>query len=203
MADSAMANWNAVCIVYDSGSANVKMENRERTCLLHWSTSLHRHTQKYIKEALQHQHITLCKQYKDSKSMDQAEVRYLAIRSWWLSSGAVVEEALHHLDHWLAFWHFRYHQWGGFMDMVCDCLLCIIQFKFRSSFSITMLRVFETSRMSSPSARNVGMFSCPVSKVRGPSNSAVTCVGSNTCFGGVVRTHFFSGKRMRNWFLVI
>ena len=52
MADSAMANWNAVYIVYGSGSANVKMENRERTCLLHWSTSLHRHMQKYIKEAL-------------------------------------------------------------------------------------------------------------------------------------------------------
>ena len=68
-----------------------------------------------------------------------------------------MEEALHHLDHWLAFWHFRYRQWGGFMDMVCDCLLCIIQFKFRSSFS--MLRVLETSRMSSYSCLNVGMFS--------------------------------------------
>ena len=108
MADSAMANWNAVRIVYGSGSANVEMVNRERTCLLHWSTFLHKHTQKYIKEPFQHQHITLCKQYKDSENMDQAEVRYLAIRSWWLSSGAAVEEALHHLDHWLAFWHFRY-----------------------------------------------------------------------------------------------
>ena len=35
MADSAMANWNAVRIVYGSGSPNVVMENRERTCLLH------------------------------------------------------------------------------------------------------------------------------------------------------------------------
>ena len=47
----------------------------------------------------------------------------LAIRSWWLSSGAAVEEALHHLDHSLAFWHFQYHQWGGFMDMVSESLL--------------------------------------------------------------------------------
>ena len=53
MVDSAMANWNAVCIVYGSGYTNVKMENRERTCLLHWSTSLHKHMQKYIKEAFQ------------------------------------------------------------------------------------------------------------------------------------------------------
>jgi len=35
MADSAMANWNAVRIVYGNGKANEKMENRERTCLLH------------------------------------------------------------------------------------------------------------------------------------------------------------------------
>ena len=35
MANSAIANWNAVRIVYGSGSANVEMENRERTCLLH------------------------------------------------------------------------------------------------------------------------------------------------------------------------
>ena len=40
MADSAMANWNAVRIVYGSGSSNDKMENRERIFLLHWSTSL-------------------------------------------------------------------------------------------------------------------------------------------------------------------
>ena len=30
------------------------------------------------------------------------------------------------------------------MDMVCDCLLCIVQFKFGSSLCITMLRVLET-----------------------------------------------------------
>jgi len=35
MANSAMANWNAVRIVYGSGSAKEEMENRERTCLLH------------------------------------------------------------------------------------------------------------------------------------------------------------------------
>jgi hypothetical protein len=49
MADSAHANWNADRIVYGSGDPKVPMENRERTCLLHWTTSLKRHTQKYIK----------------------------------------------------------------------------------------------------------------------------------------------------------
>ena len=53
MADSAMANWNVVCIVYGNGSANEEMKNCERTCLLHWSTSLWKHTQKHIKESFQ------------------------------------------------------------------------------------------------------------------------------------------------------
>jgi len=35
MADSAMANWNAVRIVYGNGCAEDKMQNQERTCLLH------------------------------------------------------------------------------------------------------------------------------------------------------------------------
>ena len=99
MADSAMANWNAVRIVYSSGSAHEVMENCERTCYLHWSNSLHKHTQKHIKQSLQQQHIALCKQYKESKSVDEAEIRYLAIRSWWLSSGAASEDSVHHLDH--------------------------------------------------------------------------------------------------------
>ena len=68
-----------------------------------------------------------------------------------------MEEALHHLDHWLASWHFRYRQWGGFMDMVCDALLCIIQFKLRRSFSMTMFPVVVTSRMSSSSCLIVGI----------------------------------------------
>ena len=61
MVDSAMVNWNAVHIVYGSGSAHEVMENRERTCLLHWSDSLHKHIQKHIKQSLQQQHIALCK----------------------------------------------------------------------------------------------------------------------------------------------
>jgi hypothetical protein len=80
MADSAQANWNAVLIIYGSGDPKVPIENRERTCLLHWTTSLKRHTQKYIKPDMQDQHSCLCKQYKDSEMMDEAESRYLAIR---------------------------------------------------------------------------------------------------------------------------
>jgi hypothetical protein len=56
MADSAQANWNAVRIVYGSGDPKVPIENRERTCLLHWTTSLNRHTQKHIKPDMQDQY---------------------------------------------------------------------------------------------------------------------------------------------------
>jgi hypothetical protein len=125
MADSAQANWNAVRTIYGTGDPKQPMENRERTCLLHWTTSLNRHTQKFIKPDMQFQHNVLCKQYKNSKCMEEAETRYLAIRAWWLSSGAASEDAIRELDLWLAFWHFRYRQWGGFMQMVCPLLLSL------------------------------------------------------------------------------
>jgi hypothetical protein len=94
------------------------MENQERTCLLHWTTLLRRHTQKYIKPDMQDQHNRLYKQYKDSMTMDEVKSRYLAIRAWWLSSRAASEDAIRDLNLWLAFWHFRYRQWGGCMQMV-------------------------------------------------------------------------------------
>ena len=48
----------------------------------------------------------------------QAETKFLAIRAWWMSSGAATEQGLPRLELWLAFWHFRYRQWGGFMELV-------------------------------------------------------------------------------------
>ena len=55
--------------------------------------------------------------------MAEAETKYLAIRAWWLSSGAASEQGLPRLELWLAFWHFRYRQWGGFMELVSLYLL--------------------------------------------------------------------------------
>jgi hypothetical protein len=94
MADSAQANWNVVRIIYGSGDPKVPMENREHTCLLHWTTSLKRHTLKYIKPEMQDQHNRLYKQYKDFKTMEEAESRYLAIWAWWLSLGVASEDAI-------------------------------------------------------------------------------------------------------------
>ena len=98
MVDSAQANWNAVRIIYGSGDPIVKMVDRERSCLLHWVTSLNRHTTKLIKPEFREQHIRLCKQYKDAKTLEEAEALYLGIKGWWLSSRAAAEEDLRELD---------------------------------------------------------------------------------------------------------
>jgi hypothetical protein len=58
--------------------------------------------------------------------MDEAESRYLAIQAWWLSSRAASEDAIRDLNLWLAFWHFRYHQWGGCMQMVSPSSLAYL-----------------------------------------------------------------------------
>ena len=118
MADSAQANWNAVRIVYGNGNKEDPMPNRTRTCYFHWTQSLEKHTKTYILSSFQDQHRTLCKQYKDARSMAEADTRYFAIRAWWTSSGAATVDGYSHLQLWLAFWHFRYRQWGGFMVLV-------------------------------------------------------------------------------------
>jgi hypothetical protein len=118
MADSAQGNWNAVRVIYGSGDATIPMKDQERTCLFHWAQSLEKHTKADIRADLQHQHRQLCRQYKNAASADESETRYLAIRAWWLSSGATTEQGLSRLELWLAFWHFRYRQWGGFMQLV-------------------------------------------------------------------------------------
>ena len=108
MADSAQANWNAMRVVYGSGNTAEPMENRERTCLFHWTQSMEKHTMADIRRDLQDQHRLLCKQYKNATSPKDSEMRYLAIKAWWLSSGACSGEGLKRLELWLAFWHFRY-----------------------------------------------------------------------------------------------
>ena len=46
-----------------------------------FTESLDKVTQKYIKPSLQFQHKQLCKDYKDAKTMDDAETKYYVIRS--------------------------------------------------------------------------------------------------------------------------
>jgi hypothetical protein len=55
--DNAHANWNVVHIVYGSRDASVKMVDKERTCLFHWTQLLDRHTKQLIALELQEQHM--------------------------------------------------------------------------------------------------------------------------------------------------
>jgi hypothetical protein len=105
-------------VVYGSGNKQEPMQDRELSCLLHWTTSLNRHTEKLIRVEFQETHKMLCKQYKDAKLMAEVEERYLGIKGWWLSSRAALEDSLRELDDWLGFWHFRYRQWDGFLELV-------------------------------------------------------------------------------------
>ena len=98
MADSASANWNAFCKIYGTGDLHTKMPDCERTGLLHWTTSMNRHTNNHIKKEFQEQHCLLCKQYKDLKTSAKAKVQYLAIHAWWQSCRAVDDAALKQLD---------------------------------------------------------------------------------------------------------
>jgi hypothetical protein len=82
----------------------------------HWTILLQHHKQKHIKPDMQHQDTCLYKQYMDSKTM--AESRYLAIWTWWLYSGVASKDAICKLYLSLAFWHFQYCQWDGFIQIV-------------------------------------------------------------------------------------
>jgi hypothetical protein len=108
----------AAGVIYGSDDASIPMKDQERTCLFHWAQSLEKHTKADIRADLQHQHRHFCRQYKNAASSSESETRYLAIRAWWLSSGATSKEGLGRLELWLAFWHFHYRQWGGFMQLV-------------------------------------------------------------------------------------
>jgi len=119
IADSAQANWNAVWVIYGNGKKEDRMDDRERTCQFHWTQSMVKYTEKYIPEEFWEQHKKMCHQYRTARTMDEAESMYHGLRAWWVSAGTVTEKALNKLELWLAFWHYRYRQWGGFMTGVC------------------------------------------------------------------------------------
>ena len=125
MVDNAQANWNAAKKIYGEGAPSLPMVGRERTCLFHWSQSLDKVTQKYIKTSLQFQHKQLCKNYIYTKTIDEVETKYHVIRLWWLSSGVAIEEGILDLSEWLGFLHFCYRQWSGHMIIISASSLCV------------------------------------------------------------------------------
>lgn len=160
MADSAQANWNAVRIVYGTGDPKVPLQGRERTCAFHWSQSLEKHTRLYISHDKQDQHRHLCLQYKNASSMLEAETRYATIKAWWSSSKCTNDDGLTHLNLWLAFWHFRYRQWGGFMELVGTFASILYVSLYHMYFSIMQI-VLTYSFYRRKSCRRRNLPKCP------------------------------------------
>src|ERR1700738_3289227 len=71
-----------------------------------------------------------------------------------MSSGAATEQALPRLELWLAFWHFRYRQWGGFMELVSlylpnlSCIVHSLWFNYIDSAIILIRTVWALQDLS-------------------------------------------------------
>jgi hypothetical protein len=65
------------------------------------------HINKFIQRPdLRAKHMEICKNYKNSKMLAKANVKFEVIRSWWHSSSAASRSDLEELN-WLSFWHFQ------------------------------------------------------------------------------------------------
>jgi hypothetical protein len=106
MVDGAQANWNDVCIVYGIGDPMVKMVDKKWTYFFHWIKSLDRHTKQLITPKFHDQHKALYYEYKKTRSLEEAELRYAIIWSWWYLFGVINKGAIHKLNNWLDFLHF-------------------------------------------------------------------------------------------------
>jgi hypothetical protein len=64
------------------------------------------HTKQLIAPKFQDWHKALCYDCKKTESLEELDVYYVTIHSWWYPSGAAAEGAIHELNNWLKFWHF-------------------------------------------------------------------------------------------------
>jgi len=55
---------------------------------------------------MQKKHRTLCYEYKNAISLEEADVWYVTIHCWWYSYGVVNEAKPQELENWFGFWHF-------------------------------------------------------------------------------------------------
>jgi hypothetical protein len=100
MANSAQVNWNAIQIVYGIQDPLVKMVNKKRTCFFHWIQFLNKHTKQMIAPKFHDQHKTLYYEYIKTMSLEEANLQYATIPSWWYSSNATSKGAIQKLNNW-------------------------------------------------------------------------------------------------------
>jgi hypothetical protein len=67
-------------------------------------------------------------------SLEEVDLRYATIQSWWYLLRATNEGAIHKFNNWLGFWHFCVQQWGGFMLDVSYSKVLYSTFIFYLSF---------------------------------------------------------------------
>jgi hypothetical protein len=48
-------------------------------------------------------------------SLEEVDLWYVTIWSWWYLSEVANEGTVHELNNWFNFWHFHVQQWGGFI----------------------------------------------------------------------------------------
>jgi hypothetical protein len=90
-------------IVYGSRDPFVRMVDKERTCLFHWTQSFDKHTKQLIRLELQDEHKVLCHQYKNATSLVDVNSHYVLIHCRWLSSRAAFRQVSMRLTIDLAF----------------------------------------------------------------------------------------------------
>ena len=79
MADKVVANWTAICTVYNGGPHNVLIR-REHSCLFHWEPSLQKHTKKFFLARYRDKHIEMCENWRLLETEESANVQALAIQ---------------------------------------------------------------------------------------------------------------------------
>ncbi len=92
----------------------IKMVDNEQTCFFHWTQFLDKHTKQLIAPKFKQliaqnfhdQQKTLCYEYKKATSLEEANIQYATIRSWWYSFGAANKGDIHELNNWCGFWYF-------------------------------------------------------------------------------------------------
>jgi len=64
---------------------------------------MNKYTKQHSKPELQDKHKTLCYEYRNVISLEEANAQYVIIYCWWYSSGVIDEVRLQKLENWFPF----------------------------------------------------------------------------------------------------
>jgi hypothetical protein len=79
------------------------MVDKKWTYLFHWTQSLDKHTKQLITPNFHDQYKSLCYDYKKAMSLEETDLRYVVIRSWWYSFGTTSEGAIQEFNNGFGF----------------------------------------------------------------------------------------------------